>query len=117
MTEAFTTIAIADGAWHIQDARGGVMYLVAGQDRALLIDTGWGEGDLPAHVATLTDLPLTVINTHGHRDHSPGNEQGDSICASSRNCSSELDPSGRRPPSHPENRSPIQAYVGTLGRY
>jgi hypothetical protein len=40
MTETFTTKAIAEGAWHIQDARGAVMYLVAGQERALQIDTG-----------------------------------------------------------------------------
>ena len=79
MTNAFTTKAIADGAWHIQDARGGVIYLVAGRERALLIDTGWGEGDLPAHVATRTDLPLTVVNTHGHPDHSSGNGQFDEV--------------------------------------
>ena len=64
MTDTFTTKAISDGAWHIQDAQGGVMYLVAGQERALLIDTGWGVGDLPAHVATLTSLPLWVVTTH-----------------------------------------------------
>ena len=40
MTEAFMTKAIADGAWHIQDARGAVMYLVAGQERALLTKRG-----------------------------------------------------------------------------
>ncbi|HUT21514.1 MAG TPA: alpha/beta hydrolase-fold protein, partial [Anaerolineae bacterium] len=58
-----------------EDSRGGVMYLVAGTKRALLIDTGWGTGDLRAHVATLTSLPLLVVNTHGHRDHVSGNEQ------------------------------------------
>jgi enterochelin esterase family protein len=79
MANAFTTKTIADGAWHIQDSRGGVVYLVAGRERALLIDTGWGVGDLPAHVATLTALPLSVVNTHGHRDHSSGNRQFDEV--------------------------------------
>ncbi|MBN1935767.1 MAG: MBL fold metallo-hydrolase [Anaerolineae bacterium] len=74
MTE-FTTQIVADGVWYIEDSRGGVMYLIAGQERALLIDTGWGEGDLPGLVATLTPLPLWVVNTHGHRDHTSGNEQ------------------------------------------
>ena len=75
MTGDFKTKAVADGAWYIKDARGGVMYLVAGQERALLIDTGWGEGYLPALVASLTSLPLSVVNTHGHRDHTSGNGQ------------------------------------------
>ncbi len=58
MSEEFTVQAVADGVWYIEDGRGGVMYLVAGAERALLIDTGWGTGDLPAHVAMLTSLPL-----------------------------------------------------------
>jgi enterochelin esterase-like enzyme/glyoxylase-like metal-dependent hydrolase (beta-lactamase superfamily II) len=79
MTDAFTTRAIADGVWTIQDGQGGVMYLVAGRERALLIDTGWGVGDLPAHVAGLTTLPLCVVNTHGHHDHSSGNGQFEQV--------------------------------------
>ena len=75
MSEEYTTEAVADGVWHIEDSRGGVMYLVAGTERALLIDTGWGTGDLHAHVATLTSLPLLVVNTHGHPDHVSGNAQ------------------------------------------
>lgn len=74
MTVPFTTQTVTDGVWHIQDARGGVMYLVAGEERALLIDTGFGTGDLAAHVATLTDLPVTVVNTHHHMDHTRGNK-------------------------------------------
>lgn len=75
MAAEFTTRVVADGVWYIQDSQGGVMYLVAGQERALLVDTGWGTGDLAAHVATLTSLPVLVVNTHGHRDHTSGNGQ------------------------------------------
>lgn len=75
MTEGFTTKVVADGIWYIQDSSGCVMYLVAGQERALLIDTGWGTGDLSAFVKTLTPLPVLVVNTHGHRDHTAGNDQ------------------------------------------
>jgi enterochelin esterase-like enzyme/glyoxylase-like metal-dependent hydrolase (beta-lactamase superfamily II) len=75
MSEEYTTQVVADGVWYIEDSRGAVMYLVAGTERALLIDTGWGTGDLPAHVATLTSLPLLVVNTHGHPDHVAGNKQ------------------------------------------
>ena len=75
MKEVFNTQVVAKGVWYIEDSRGGVMYLVAGTERALLIDTGWGPGDLSALVATLTPLPLVVVNTHAHPDHMGGNGQ------------------------------------------
>jgi enterochelin esterase-like enzyme/glyoxylase-like metal-dependent hydrolase (beta-lactamase superfamily II) len=75
VTGEFTTQVVADGVWHIQDSRDGVMYLVAGKERALLIDTGWGAGNLAAHIKALTPLPVLVVNTHGHRDHTSGNGQ------------------------------------------
>ena len=45
------------------------LYLVSGTERALLIDTGWGFGDLHAAVTELTSLPVTVVITHGDPDH------------------------------------------------
>ncbi len=44
-------------------------YLILGRDRAVLFDTGMGIGDLHAVVASHTDLPLTVVISHGHLDH------------------------------------------------
>ncbi len=60
------------GAWAIQ-TRNVTMYLLVGERAALLIDTGYGEGDLPEVIAGITNLPLTVVNTHGHFDHTSGN--------------------------------------------
>lgn len=57
-----------------------VSYLALGAEKALLIDTGFGLSDLKAYVETLTDLPLTVLNTHVHPDHSGGNGQFDVVC-------------------------------------
>lgn len=48
------------------------MYLVMGEKRALLIDTGCGTGDLKEYISALTDLPVTVVLTHGHSDHTGG---------------------------------------------
>lgn len=49
---------------------GGVnCYLVEGAERAALIDGLTGAGSLKAFVRELTDLPLVVLNTHGHVDH------------------------------------------------
>lgn len=50
--------------------------LVTGSERALLIDTGSGPDQavrILAAVRGLTDLPLTVANTHDHWDHFFGN--------------------------------------------
>ena len=55
------------------------MHLVIGSEKALLIDTGIGVGDLKAFVQTITDLPIVVVNTHGHPDHSAGNFQFDKV--------------------------------------
>ncbi|MEA2527718.1 MAG: hypothetical protein QOF33_3842 [Thermomicrobiales bacterium] len=44
-------------------------YLVVGADRAVLIDTGTGIGDLRAVVDDLTDRPIAVVNSHAHWDH------------------------------------------------
>lgn len=49
-----------------------IIYLVEGKEKALVIDTGSGIGDLKAYVETLTTLPLTVCLTHGHVDHASG---------------------------------------------
>lgn len=48
-------------------------YLVLGQERALLIDTGMGIGSLAEIIKKITDLPITVVNTHCHPDHAGGN--------------------------------------------
>ncbi|WP_181407720.1 MBL fold metallo-hydrolase [Nocardioides sambongensis] len=48
-------------------------YLIVGATGALLIDTGNGLNDLPAAITRITDLPVTVVNTHGRYDHTHGN--------------------------------------------
>ncbi len=58
-----------------------ISFLIIGEDRALLFDTGLGMGDMAAVVAQLTDLPLTVLNSHSHYDHVGGNYQFDAVLA------------------------------------
>lgn len=45
-------------------------YLVVGQTGAMVIDTAYGFEDLSQVIRELTSLPITVVNTHGHIDHS-----------------------------------------------
>ncbi|MEJ7838006.1 MAG: MBL fold metallo-hydrolase [Thermomicrobiales bacterium] len=54
-------------------------YLVVGADRAVLIDTGCGVGDLRRLVEGLTSLPITVVNSHAHWDHIGNNYQFEEI--------------------------------------
>jgi glyoxylase-like metal-dependent hydrolase (beta-lactamase superfamily II) len=54
-------------------------HLVVGVDRAILIDTGMGVGDLRALVEQLTDLPVSVVNSHAHWDHVGANWRFDDI--------------------------------------
>lgn len=57
----------------IDDAGDACCYVVCGQNKAAVIDTVNGMEDLRQVVREITDLPLTVINTHGHCDHIYGN--------------------------------------------
>ena len=44
-------------------------YLIVGDKEAILLDAGWGYGDLKAVVESITDLPITLVLSHGHPDH------------------------------------------------
>lgn len=50
-------------------------YLIAGDKRAVLFDTGMGIGDLRKIISELTPLPVAVLNSHTHGDHVGGNWQ------------------------------------------
>lgn len=57
----------------IDDAGESTCYVICGQEKAMVIDTVNGMEDLHAIVRSITDLPLIVVNTHGHCDHIYGN--------------------------------------------
>jgi glyoxylase-like metal-dependent hydrolase (beta-lactamase superfamily II) len=58
-----------------------ISYLVLGDERGVIIDTGNGIGNIKAVVEGLTDLPVAVLNTHTHGDHIGGNHQFDEVYA------------------------------------
>lgn len=54
------------------------MYLIDGPKKAMLIDTGFGLGDLKGLIKHLIgDKEVIVVNTHSHFDHAYGNCQFD----------------------------------------
>ena len=54
-------------------------YLIVGQKRALLFDTGMGISDVKKVTTELTKLPILVLNSHTHDDHVGGNWQFDTV--------------------------------------
>lgn len=52
-----------------------ISYLILGSKRALLFDTGMGIGKISDVTARLTRLPITVLNSHTHFDHTGGNAE------------------------------------------
>ncbi len=46
---------------------------MVGDESAILIDTGMGVANIRDVVETLTDKPVTVVNSHAHWDHIGGN--------------------------------------------
>jgi glyoxylase-like metal-dependent hydrolase (beta-lactamase superfamily II) len=78
----FEVYRIADGVFAIYEPgqfEEVISFLVTGEDRALLFDTGLGIGDMKRVVEQLTDLDVVVLNSHTHYDHIGGNHQFDTI--------------------------------------
>ncbi len=81
-TEWFAVQQLGPGVWVLQDPIGRVvpeydvsvvnLYLVEGRDRAALIDSGMGIGDVFAACRALTAKPLITLCTHSHWDHVGG---------------------------------------------
>jgi glyoxylase-like metal-dependent hydrolase (beta-lactamase superfamily II) len=52
-----------------------ISYLITGNKRAVLFDTGMGISNLKKLTAELTELPIIVLNSHTHNDHVGDNWQ------------------------------------------
>ena len=80
----FEVWVAGDGVFAIYEPRQWqeiISYLILGSERALLFDTGMGIASISGLVAQLTDLPVTVLNSHTHLDHIGGNAEFESILA------------------------------------
>lgn len=66
---------IGAGIYRITSAEQVFMELFVGTQKALLLDTGYGYGNLREVVKRITSLPLYIVNSHGHVDHVSGNYQ------------------------------------------
>lgn len=75
----FTSERVSEHLTRILSPCGVCMYLVQGRERAALLDTGFGFGDLKGYVESLTDTPYVVLLSHGHLDHAGGAVQFDEV--------------------------------------
>ncbi len=60
---------IVPGFYWIEDHNWDSIYLIEGQDKALVVDTGLAENDFIGMIKSLTRLPFEVAITHNHGDH------------------------------------------------
>jgi hydroxyacylglutathione hydrolase len=69
----FRSKQICTNTWLVQ-GDGCTSYLVVGDDRGVLIDTGYATKNIQKYAQSLTDKPVQwAANTHGHFDHTGGN--------------------------------------------
>ena len=76
---------VRDNVWALfQESMDGAgdlwMYVVNGPEKVLIVDTGFGVGDLKGlvqHLVGSKDKEIIVANTHHHYDHAYGNAQFD----------------------------------------
>lgn len=76
--EAITKKRISDHIWLLDDD-GSTGYVVVGSEKAMVIDTMNGNGNIKEVAESITDLPLIVVNTHSHPDHIGGNHFFDEV--------------------------------------
>ena len=79
----YTVRRINEHVWEIAEAYHAPvampLLLIVGEERAAIIDTGNGIGDLLGTIREITDKPVCVCNTHGHIDHVGNNNQFDQV--------------------------------------
>ena len=74
-------IAIDDRTWRQEEADVR-FFLLTGTERALLIDTGMHTQDAREQARKITQLPLSLINTHADRDHVSSNDEFEQVLVS-----------------------------------
>lgn len=74
----YEVIQMNEDTWRIENS-GVRFFLLAGTERAMLIDSGMTVHNARDIAATLTDLPVSLLNTHADIDHIGSNAQFDAF--------------------------------------
>jgi glyoxylase-like metal-dependent hydrolase (beta-lactamase superfamily II) len=68
----YKTKMIYPWLYSIYDPQDVFCYLIVGNEKALLFDTGYGIGNLSTVIKEITSKPVTTVLGHGHIDHANG---------------------------------------------
>lgn len=83
-TDWFDVRRVEDGVFALMEPnqfQEVISYLIIGEEQALLFDTGLGMSPIRPVIEQLTSLPVVVLNSHTHFDHTGGNAEFDRILA------------------------------------
>jgi glyoxylase-like metal-dependent hydrolase (beta-lactamase superfamily II) len=75
----FDVRPLADGVFLIAEPGHVNSFLIVGEERAVLLDTGLGVADIRSVAEGLAGKPLSVVNSHHHFDHTGGNRLFDEV--------------------------------------
>jgi glyoxylase-like metal-dependent hydrolase (beta-lactamase superfamily II) len=75
----FRVEEFAPGTFQLTEGGRWKMFLLIGDEKALLLDSGVGFGDLRALCESLTDLPIDHVLTHTHWDHIGSSHRWDAV--------------------------------------
>lgn len=70
---------IQDGVYEIDEFDCDSVFVIVGDERALVVDTGTGIGDLRDTIARITNKAYDVVLTHGHPDHIGGADRFEKV--------------------------------------
>jgi glyoxylase-like metal-dependent hydrolase (beta-lactamase superfamily II) len=98
----FALEELEPGTWLVGEPGHVNCFLVAGGERAVLIDTGLGIADIGLATAKLTDRPVLIVNTHSHSDHRGGNWHFAEVAAH---------PLAVKTLTHPVDRGYLKSYL------
>ena len=66
LTRLYPMVQFKKDTWEIDEFDCASIFLLIGSERALLIDSGFGIGDLRGAVEMVTDKPITLVISHSH---------------------------------------------------
>lgn len=75
----FKVIKLKNNIYRIYEPKNNYTTVILGSEKALVIDNGYGFGNIRKVIESITDLPLMMVNTHGHLDHTGGNYLFDEV--------------------------------------